>query len=96
MTWQSLRSAIYLVLAAGILSPIISVNWQEWVKVSGNDQMFVRYLDPAMEAMAKVTLSNPFIVFAILFAGVAAMGVGRHLYVRLGSVVAQPAGRLER
>jgi hypothetical protein len=56
-------------LGAGILSPLIGANWQEWAKQSGNDQYFVRYAEPVMTALARLTQSIWFGLVAGIFLG---------------------------
>lgn len=70
MVSNGIKITVGTVLGSGIIGPIVGANWQEWAKANGSDQFLVRHLGPAMDEMARITLSNPFLFTAVLLAGI--------------------------
>lgn len=60
------------IFGAGVISPIVSANWQEWAKATGQDQYLVRYAAPLVDKLAAITGSGWFIFVTGFFIGGAA------------------------
>lgn len=66
---RSVISLLALVFGAGTLSPLISANWQEWAKATGNDQYLVKYGATVVDSMSGITQAAWFIFLAGFFVG---------------------------
>ncbi len=64
-----LPTALSVLVGTGVVSPIVSANWQEWAKVHGSDQFLIQYVDPAMTRLAQITLSGPFVFVTAMIIG---------------------------